>query len=156
MHPNAQLIERFYACFNARDGDGMAACYTPDAEFSDPVFLGLKGAEVGAMWRMLCSRAADLRVIVSNVTADDAVGSAHWDASYTFSKTARQVLNRIDARFAFRDGRIVRHVDSFGLWRWAGMALGAKGLLLGWLPQVRAAIRAEARKGLDAFMRKAQ
>ena len=156
MHANAQLIERFYACFSARDGDGMAACYAPDAEFSDPVFPGLKGAEVGAMWRMLCARAADLQVSVSNVSADDAAGSAHWDASYTFSKTGRKVENRIDARFEFRDGRILRHVDSFDLWRWAGMALGSKGLLLGWLPRVQASIRAEARKGLDAFMRKAQ
>ena len=156
MHANAQLIERFYSCFNTRDGEGMAACYAPDAEFSDPVFPGLKGAEVGAMWRMLCARAADLQVVVSNVSADDAAGGAHWDADYTFSKTGRKVHNRIDARFEFRNGRIVRHVDSFDLWRWTRMALGAKGVLVGWLPPVQAAIRAEARKGLDAFMRKAR
>lgn len=154
MHANAQLIERFYACFNARDGEGMAACYAPDAEFSDPVFPGLKGAEVGAMWRMLCARAADLKVVASNVSADDAAGRAHWDADYTFSKTGRRVHNRIDARFEFRDARIRRHVDTFDLWRWTRMALGAKGVLAGWLPPVQAAIRAEARKGLDAFMRK--
>ena len=35
---NKQLIERFYAAFGRRDGDAMAACYAPDASFSDPVF----------------------------------------------------------------------------------------------------------------------
>ncbi len=31
-----QLIERFYAAFEARDGAAMAACYAPGAHFSDP------------------------------------------------------------------------------------------------------------------------
>ena len=79
-------------------------------------------------------------------------GSAHWEARYTYSATGRSVHNRIDATFEFRDGLITRHVDRFSLWRWAAMALGAKGALLGWLPPVRAAIRARAAKGLAAYM----
>ena len=59
---NKQLIERFYAAFGRRDGDAMAACYAPDASFSDPVFPGLKGSEPGAMWRMLTGRSEDLKV----------------------------------------------------------------------------------------------
>src|SRR5687767_1470425 len=54
---NAYLIERFYAAFDARDGDAMAACYAPGAHFSDPVFPDLNGDEPGAMWRMLTSQA---------------------------------------------------------------------------------------------------
>jgi len=34
------------------------------------------------------------------------------------------------------------------------MALGAKGVLLGWSPFVRNAIRAQARRGLDAWMKR--
>jgi len=33
-----ELIQRFYAAFDRRDGDAMAACYAPGARFSDPVF----------------------------------------------------------------------------------------------------------------------
>jgi hypothetical protein len=62
------------------------------------------------------------------------------------------VHNRIDARFRFRDGKIVEHVDTFPLWKWASMALGAKGTLLGWLPAVQAKIRAQADKGLRAYL----
>jgi hypothetical protein len=72
-------------------------------------------------------------------------------ARYLFSQTGRTVVNRIQARFVFRDGRIVEHRDSFDLWRWARQALGFKGALLGWSPAVQRAIRAQARKGLDAF-----
>ena len=44
-------------------------------------------------------------------------------------ETGNAVLNRIDARFTFRDGKIIRHEDSFDLWKWAGQALGMKGKL---------------------------
>ena len=53
----------------------------------------------------------------------------------------------------FRDGKIAEHRDHFDLWRWAGQALGIKGLLLGWTPFVQNAIRQQAAKGLAAFQK---
>jgi hypothetical protein len=131
----------------------MIAHYDPQVQFSDPVFTSLRGDEVFAMWRMLTGRATDLRIEATGIEADDRSGKAHWDAWYTFSATGRKVLNRIDASFAFRDGKIVRHDDSFDLWRWASMALGLKGKLLGWAPFVQGAIRKQADAGLRAFMK---
>ena len=151
VHRNAVLIEHFYAAFARRDASTMSACYASDARFSDPVF-DLAGPEVGAMWAMLCERGKDLTLIWRDVRADAATGSAHWEPRYTFSATGRPVHNVIDAAFTFRDGLISRHVDTFDLWRWTRMALGAKGTLLGWTPFVRNAIRAQARGGLDAWM----
>ena len=145
------LIERFYAAFGCRDAPGMLACYHHDVTFSDPVFPALDAHGVATMWSMLCERGKDLSVAVSGVEADRVKGRAHWVARYTFSATGRPVTNRIDAAFDFRDGVIVRHVDRFDLWRWAAMALGAKGSFLGWLPPVRAAIRAQAARSLEAF-----
>jgi len=63
------------------------------------------------------------------------------------------VHNVIDAKLEFKDGKIVRHTDTFDLWRWAGMALGMKGKLMGWLPPVQQAIRDKAMRGLDEFER---
>lgn len=154
MHPNATTIETFYACFGKRDAEGMIACYAPDVEFSDPVFPRLVGEEAFSMWRMLAGRAADLRVEASGIDADDTSGRAHWEAYYTFSQTGGKVHNRIDATFVFRDGKIVRHTDRFDLRAWASMALGLKGKLLGWLPAVQNAIRANADKGLRAYIGK--
>ena len=153
-HPNADLIERFYAALNRRDAPAMIACYAPDATFSDPVFFDLDAAGVAAMWRMLCARGKDLAVVASNIEADDTTGRAYWVATYTYSGTGRQVENRIDAQFAFRDGLISRHVDRFDLWRWLRQALGAKGALLGWLPPVQGAVRAQAAKALADWLAK--
>jgi ketosteroid isomerase-like protein len=153
MHPNARSIQDFYAALGRCDAETMVALYAPEVQFSDPVFPALAGEEARGMWRMLCARARDLSVEASGIEADDTQGKARWEARYTFSKTGRQVLNRISARFEFRDGKIVRHQDTFDLWAWAGMALGPKGRLLGWLPPVQAAIRREAAAGLRAFLR---
>jgi len=152
-HPNAVLLTGFYNAFAARDGEAMATAYTPDAEFSDPVFTDLQGDEIGAMWKMLCSRATDLRVEASGISADDGDGKAHWEAWYTFTKTGRPVHNVIDATFVFRNGRIAVHHDRFDLWKWAGQALGAPGKLLGWSPIIRGAVRKQARDGLAKYMR---
>jgi len=152
MHPNARLLRDFYAALDAHEGERMAACYADDVAFSDPVFPLLRGDQARAMWRMLCERGRDLRVTVSRIEADDATGSAHWEASYTFSATGRVVHNRIEARFVFRDGLIVTHTDDFDLWRWSGMALGPRGRLLGWLPAVQDAVRRRAAAALEAWM----
>lgn len=154
MHPNAALIERFYKAFQAKDAEAMAACYADDVVFNDPVFRDLHGPLAGDMWRMLCARGKDLTLEFSGVRADDREGAAHWEARYSFSQTGNKVLNVIDARFEFRDGRIVAHTDSFDLYRWMSQALGLKGVLLGWLPPVQAALRKTARKGLDDWRAK--
>ena len=148
---NRALIERFYRAFQQRDGATMAACYHANASFRDPVFE-LTGARVGAMWRMLTSRGADLRVEFSNVSADAVSGGADWQAWYTFSTTGRQVHNAISARFRFAEGLIIEHVDAFDFWRWSRQALGPVGLLLGWSSMVRAKVRGEARRALDRFI----
>lgn len=154
MHPNAALITRFYTAFQARDAGAMAACYHPDAVFTDAAFGELHGGRIGAMWAMLCSRAKDLEVTFANVTADDEGGEADWEARYTFTQTGRPVHNRIHAKFRFRDGLIVRHDDDFPFWRWARQALGPTGVLLGWTPLVQSKVRSTARAGLDAYVKK--
>lgn len=150
-HPNAQVIETLYKAFQNRNPEGMIACYADDIWFSDPVFHDLRGPRVGAMWRMLAERAATLAITYRDVVADDTTGSAHWEARYEFSATGRKVHNVIDARFELKAGKITRHADSFDLWRWAGMALGAKGKLLGWAPPVQNAIHKTAMRGLEAY-----
>lgn len=151
MHPNAELLTRFYSAFQRRDAEAMAACYHPEVRFSDPVFPDLKGREAGDMWRMLTSRAKDFSLVFDGIAADDIQGRAHWVATYVFSGTGNQVVNDIQATFSFRDGLIAEHHDHFDLYRWSRQALGLKGLLLGWTPLVRNAVRAQAAKGLAAF-----
>jgi ketosteroid isomerase-like protein len=154
MHANAALITAFYTAFQKLDAETMAGCYAPDVHFGDPVFPSLHGAEASDMWRMLAARAKDFSLVFDGVEADEQTGRAHWVATYIFSQTGNTVVNDIHASFIFRDGKIVRHVDSFDLWRWSRQALGTKGLLLGWTQLVSKAVQKQAAKGLAAFRNK--
>ncbi len=148
---NRALITTFYQAFQRLDAEAMAACYSDDVLFSDPAFGELRGRDAGDMWRMLTTRAKDFSLTFDSVQADERTGSAHWVATYLFSQTGNTVVNDIQARFVFRDGKICEHHDSFSLWRWSRQALGFKGLLLGWTPLVGNAVRGQALKGLKAF-----
>ena len=149
---NQALLEEFYAAFARRDGAAMAAAYSPSATFSDPVFVGLRGGEPGAMWQMLTSRSKDLEVECVACTADETTGSAHWIARYTFAQTGRPVVNEVRSTFTFVDGLIATQRDDFAFHRWAGQALGLPGKLLGGTPIIKKAVQAKARAGLDAYL----
>ena len=154
MHANAQVIRKFYTSFAKRDAAGMAACYHPSVTFSDEIFTHLEGKQVAGMWRMLCERGKDLKIEFRDIEAGESVGSVHWEAWYTFSATGRPVHNKVDARFEFRDGRIIRHRDRFSFRAWAAQALGLKGKLLGWTPFLRSRVRSQAAKNLEGFLKK--
>jgi len=151
MHPNEELIARFYAAFNERDPETMAACYHQDARFSDPVFSELHGTEITAMWTMLCLQAKTLKVDVSNIRADNDQGHSNWTACYEYGKPPRQVHNKVQAQFTFQEGKIIRHDDSFDLWKWSRMALGPLGFLMGWNAKVQEKIRSQAMRNLTKF-----
>jgi ketosteroid isomerase-like protein len=151
VHPHEILIRDFYAAFARRDAEAMSRCYHDEVFFSDTVFPKLHGEEARDMWRMLVSRATDLEITLEEASADADGGRARWTARYTFSKTGRPVVNRIEAMFAFREGRIVRHYDRFPFWRWASQALGPFGRMLGWLAPVKWMVRRQAASQLDRF-----
>ena len=147
-----ELIQRFYAAFDRRDGAAMAACYAPDATFVDPVFGRLTAEQAGAMWQMLTSQAEDLRVELAEHESDGSTGSARWIARYTFTRTGRPVVNEVRAKFKFADGLIVEHVDKFGFYQWSRQALGRKGALLGWTPSLQLRVHRDARRRLARWM----
>ncbi len=160
MHPNQQSIDNFYSAFARLDAETMAQCYAEDVAFDDEVFSLRGKREVAGMWKMLCqatqAKGADVwKLTYRDVRADATSGQAHWDAHYRFSSTGRIVDNSIDARFAFDpQGRIASHRDSFDFWRWSRQALGAPGYLLGWTPQLRSKVRAQAGANLRNFLAK--
>ncbi|MGL1888764.1 MAG: nuclear transport factor 2 family protein [Reichenbachiella sp.] len=125
-----QLIEKFYSSFKSKDAEGMISCYHKELQFKDPVFGPLDYDKASAMWKMLLRSGKDLEIYFHDVQ-DDCV---KWEAQYSFSKTGRKVHNRISAQFEFKDSLIVSHVDSFDLYKWARMAFGPTGWLIGWTP----------------------
>jgi ketosteroid isomerase-like protein len=146
------LLDRLYGAFQQKDGATMAACYHADAEFSDPVFVGLRGAEVGGMWRMLCERAKDFALDYDIRQAAGGRGVVAWQARYLFSATGRPVVNRIVSTLELDGGLVRRQRDDFDLRRWAVQALGWKGNLVATLPPLRAALRGKAKQGLADYL----
>ncbi|MBX2963869.1 MAG: nuclear transport factor 2 family protein [Cyclobacteriaceae bacterium] len=157
MHRNEDLIRKFYTSFSKLDDEGMKACYHPEVKFSDPAFPDLKGNEVGAMWSMLIDtlkkNPGDWKLEFNTIKADEAKGSARWEAYYTLSLTGRRVHNIIDATFGFKEGKIISHTDTFDFYRWARMAFGITGTLLGWTPFFRKKVQATTRKRLEGFLK---
>jgi ketosteroid isomerase-like protein len=151
VHSHETLLREFYGRFAARDAEGMSRCYHADVAFSDPVFPMLRGDEAGDMWRMLLARAHDLAATLDEASADAEGGWARCTARYTFTRTGRPVVNHLSGLFAFRDGLIVRHHDSFSFWRWSAQAFGPAGLLFGWAPPLRWKVRKDAARALASF-----
>ncbi len=152
---NEQLIRHFYESFAQNNADGMVAGYADEIEFHDPAFGRLKGADAKNMWRMLVERAnGNIRVEFKNVVSNDKKGSADWTADYLFSKTGRQVFNEIHAEFEFQDGKIIRHTDTFDIWKWSKQALGLSGQLLGWSSFLQNKIRQNALNSLREYSEK--
>ena len=155
---NRALIRTLYDSLDRHDGEGMAACYAPTAQFRDPAFGELSGAEAGDMWRMLTGRAEDLSVELADHDANDETGTAHWIAHYTFTDTGRPVVNDVRARFRFADGLIVEHVDRAFACSDLGQTVrnrprgGKRGFLGGILGQEDFAAAVEALRKLSAAL----
>jgi ketosteroid isomerase-like protein len=145
------LLETYYACFARKDHRGMAACFHPAVNFRDPIFK-LQGKRVAAMWHMLCESGKDMRVEASGIEVENGKGRARWVATYTFSATGRKVVNVIDSRFKFRDGKIVDEWDEFNFWKWSRQALGLSGWVLGWMPRLQQTIQQRAKGNFEKFL----
>ena len=147
------VINKFYQSFQKLDAEGMVSCYHDDIVFEDPAFGVLKGERAKNMWRMLCKsqEGKDFKLIFSNVTSDEIHGSALWEAFYTFSKTNRKIHNVIQAQFEFKNGKIIKHTDSFDLYKWSKQAMGIKGVVLGRTLFFKNKIRYNTSKMLDKF-----
>jgi len=153
MNLNEQVIERFYTAFQQLDHQTMNDCYIEDPIFNDAVFGILEGEEVRSMWEMLCTNARDFSLTFGNIKMlDEEYATCNWQASYTFSKTGRKVINNIKAHMRLQDGKITEHSDQFDIWKWSRQALGVPGLLLGWSGFFKNRMRLNARKSLERFM----
>lgn len=134
MNNNENIITKFYEAFAQLDAERMLEWYDNEVTFEDPAFGILKGESAKNMWRMLCEsqKGKDFKVKFSEVEIAEDEGKARWEAYYTFGKKERKVHNIINAHFEFKNGKIIKHVDKFNLYRWSKQAMGVSGFLIGW------------------------
>jgi limonene-1,2-epoxide hydrolase len=147
-----ELLEHFYHCLKTKNAEGMISFYHDDIEFTDPAFGTLKGIEAKSMWHMLISKGKNLEIDYSNISADAEKGKGHWTATYTFSKTNRNVINKIMSSFEFKDEKIIRHTDTFDLQIWAKQALGFKSNILYSLGILQSSIQRKSKEALHLYI----
>jgi limonene-1,2-epoxide hydrolase len=145
-----EIIEQFYTAFQKLDAETMVSFYHDDIEFTDPAFGTLHGDDAKNMWRMICSRAKDFSLEYNQVTET----SAYWEPTYTFSATGNTVINKIDATFEFKDGKISKHTDVFDIHQWASQAMGLKGKLLGGTKFFKKKLNKQTKQFLAAYTKK--
>lgn len=151
----SDVITSFYTAFANHDAEGMIELYHDEIEFHDPAFGSLKGDRAKSMWKMLLGQAkGNLKVAFRDVSASGGKAKAHWTASYEYGAKKRKVVNEIDAIMDIENGKIVKHVDHFDIWKWSSMALGVPGTLLGWTPFIKSKIRKQANTSLDKYITK--
>ena len=154
MNSNENLIAKFYSAFAAADAKTMSECYHPKVHFVDPAFGLLKEQEVSLMWEMLILKSkGNIKIEFSDIKSDDFTGSAKWKATYNYSKTNRKVVNNVSAQFVFQDGLIIKHTDSFDIWKWSKQAFGLTGYLLGWTGFFQNKINEQALLSLEKYQR---
>ncbi len=154
MTPNEALIHQFYTAFQQKDVKTMQNSYDDQAIFNDAVFINLNAQQVRAMWQMLLSRSGDMKMTFGKVKEDGDKVTAYWEAHYTFTATGKKVINKIDAEFEIKEGKIIRHTDTFNFYKWARQAFGSGGLLLGWTNVFKEKVRQTAKKKLEEYMLK--
>ena len=146
-------INTFYKAFKALDAEKMVSCYHENIKFEDPAFGMLDGESACNMWRMLCESQKNkgFQLEFSQVHYDGVHGHAHWEATYTFSKTGRKVHNVINAQFEFKEDKIIKHTDDFDLHRWAKQAMGFKGWFLGGTKFFKDALQKQTNQLLSTY-----
>lgn len=150
---NQEVVTKFYSAFQKLDYATMQSCYADNAVFQDPAFGDLTGEEVKAMWEMLAKNAKNFSLVFSDIKSeDDEYITCKWVATYTFSATGRNVVNKIQAYLRIQDGKITEHTDYFNFWAWSRQAMGLSGWLLGWTSYFKSQVRSKARGNLQKFM----
>jgi len=147
-------INEFYTAFQQGDAERMTSLYHEMIIFTDPVFGELTSKQAGNMWRMLVTLSkGNLKLTFSDIREeDDGTVTAQWQAVYPFGPDRRMVTNKVQAHFTFREEKIILHVDDFSFYRWASMALGTPGMLLGWTPWLKNKVRKKSLKALQKYI----
>lgn len=152
MEQHKEIIEAFYEAFQCGDYQTMQGLYARESSFHDPVFQDLSGYEAGKMWEMLLKSSKDLKISLGKIESTDTGGTAVWIATYTFGEKRRPVRNKIQAKMAIKNGKIIRHEDQFDLRHWLSQALGWQGKWLGWMPFLRKQVQQKAQQRLKKYI----
>jgi steroid delta-isomerase-like uncharacterized protein len=127
------LVQDFAKAFNARDVDGLLACFTERASYTDNFYGEHVGREkLKAMFERMFHEGRDYAWRMDRVVETPATAAAEWTFSYVVSgavprSEGRKIRFRGMSLFELEGGRIARYREYFD----TGVAL----LQLGFAPE---------------------
>ena len=150
-----EIASAFYSAFTKGDAETMISYYDDQIEFEDPAFGKLKGNEAKMIWKMLIERSqGNLKIDFEVIEATENIARVNWEARYPISNTGRRIHNKISTELTIENGKIIKHIDHFNLWKWAMQAFGFKGFLLGWTPFFKSKLQKKTGQLLKASIEK--
>ena len=127
------LVQEFAKAFNARDVDGLLACFTDRASYTDNFFGEHQGREdLRAMFDRMFREGRDYAWRMDTIVETPTSAAAEWTFSYIVTdavprSAGRKVRFRGMSMFELEGGRIARYREYFD----TGVAL----LQLGFAPE---------------------
>jgi steroid delta-isomerase-like uncharacterized protein len=132
------LVQDFAEAFNARDVDGLLACFTERASYTDNFFGEHHGRDgLRAMFERMFREGRDYAWRMDTIVETPTSAAAEWTFSYVVTEavvrsTGRKVRFRGMSVFELEGGRIARYREYFD----TGIAL----LQLGFAPEAIAKV----------------
>src|SRR5919204_4129110 len=132
------LVQRFATTFNARDVDGLLACFTERASYTDNFFGEHSGRDaLRAMFERMFREGRDYVWRMESIVETPVSAAAEWTFSYVVTEAGprsagREVRFRGMSIFELDGGRIARYREYFD----TGVAL----LQLGFAPEALAKV----------------
>jgi steroid delta-isomerase-like uncharacterized protein len=134
------IVREFEAAFNKQDVDGLVACFTPGATYTDTFFGAHTGsAALHAMFARMFREGRDYAWEMDIVVENGSAAAAEWTFRYVVTEAVpRSAGRRVGFRgmslFELQGGRVVRYREYFNE--------GAALLQLGFKPESLAKVLA--------------
>jgi steroid delta-isomerase-like uncharacterized protein len=113
------LVQDFATAFNARDVDGLLACFTERASYTDNFFGEHRGRDgLRAMFERMFREGRDYAWQMDRIVETPAAAAAEWTFSYVVTdavprSAGRKVRFRGMSLFELEQGRIARYREYF-------------------------------------------
>ena len=113
------LVQDFAKAFNARDVDGLLACFTEHASYTDNFFGEHRGRDgLRDMFERMFREGRDYRWQMDAIVETPAAAAAEWTFSYVVTdavprSAGRKVRFRGMSLFELEHGRIARYREYF-------------------------------------------
>ncbi|AVN64236.1 MULTISPECIES: nuclear transport factor 2 family protein [Mesoplasma] len=126
------ILKDFYDAFTKGDFKKMNSLYDESIVFNDPIFKDLNNKQVTTMWKSLLSNKKESKFEVSyELLNENDYLFVTWTATYLFGPKRRKVTNIVDSRMEVKDGKIIKHTDSFNFKKWAKQSIGGPAFIFG-------------------------